>query len=92
MRYIRIKEHKKEILDNLEDMIKNHKSYRTRNRALAIKMNIEHKVTIPQLSKYFNVRQRAIYDWFNNFDKYGIIGLIERKGRGRKRKIKNKKN
>ena len=92
MRYITIIENEKEIKSNLSDMIKNHKSYRVRNRAMAIKMNVENKVTIPQLSKIFNVKQRAIYDWFNNFDNYGIIGLIEKKGRGRKRKIQDKKN
>ncbi len=92
MRYIEIKEQKEEIISNLEDMIKNHKNHRVRNRALAIKMNIENRVTIPELAKYFNVKQRAIYDWFNNFDKYSVLGLVEKKGRGRKRKIKDKKN
>ena len=92
MRYIEITENEKEIKSNLNDMIKNHKSYRVRNRAMAIKMNLEERITIPQLSKIFDVRQRAIYDWFNNFDKYGVIGLIEKKGRGRKRKIQDKKN
>jgi len=92
MRYITIIENKEEIKSNLNDMIKNHKSYRVRNRAMAIKMSIENRVTIPKLSEYFNVKQRAIYDWYNNFDKYGIMGLIEKKGRGRKRKIKDKKN
>jgi transposase len=92
MRYITIIENEKEIKSNLDDMIKNHKRYRVRNRAMAIKMSIENRVTIPQLSEYFNVKQRAIYDWYNRFDKYGIMGLIEKKGRGRKRKIENKKN
>ena len=86
MRYITVTENEKEIKNNLNDMMKNHKSYRVRNRAMAIKMSLENRVTIPKLSKYFNVKQRAIYDWFNSFDKSGIMGLIEKKGRGRKRK------
>jgi len=91
MRYITIIENENELKSNLNDIIKNHKSYRVRNRAMAIKMSIENKITIPQLSKYFNVKKRAIYDWYNRFDKYGIIGLIDKKGRGRKRKIEGKK-
>jgi len=91
MRYINIIENEKELKSNLSDMIKNHKSHRVRNRAMAIKMSVENKVTIPQLSKFFDVKQRAIYDWYNRFDKYGIMGLIEKKGRGRKRKIQDKK-
>ena len=39
MKYIEIENSKKEI-------IKNNKNHRTRNRAMAIKMNIEHKVSI----------------------------------------------
>jgi len=52
MRYITIIENKEEIKSNLNDMIKNHKSYRVRNRAMAIKMSIENRVTIPKLSEY----------------------------------------
>ena len=37
MRYIEITKNEKEIKSNLNDMIKNHKSYRVRNRAMAIK-------------------------------------------------------
>ncbi len=75
----------------MDEIIKNHKTSRVRNRAFAIKLNIEKKVTIAQLSEYFNVKKRAIYDWFDNFEKYGIMGVMEKKGRGRKRNIKDKK-
>lgn len=92
MRYIEIKiDNQDEILQELDEIIKHHKNHRTRNRAMAIKMNIEHKVSIPKLSKYFNVKKRAIYDWFNNFEEYGVRGLIEKEGRGRKRILKDKK-
>ena len=93
MRYINIETNDKDkILQELDDLIKHHKSHRTRNRAIAIKMNIEHKVNIPKLSEYFNVKKRAIYDWFNNFEEYGVEGLIEKEGRGRKKILKDKKN
>ena len=52
-------------------------------------MNIEQKEGIPKLAKIFEVKQRAIYDWF---DKYGVVGIMEKKGRGRKKIIRDKKN
>lgn len=93
MKYINItNDNKDKILNELDYLIKYHKNHRTRNRAMAIKMNIVNKVSIPKLSEYFNVKKRAIYDWFNNFEKYGANGLIEKDGRGRKRKLEDKKN
>ena len=91
MRYIRLKENREELINNLDELIKNHKSARVRNRATALKLNIKNRVTIPKLSEYFNVKKRAIYDWFNRFENLGIMGVIEKKGRGRKKKIKDKK-
>ena len=85
MRYLRLMKYKKEIISNLEDIIKNHKNARTRKRALAIKMNLKHQEEIPKLAKLLNVRQRAIYDWFDRFETYGIIGVMEKNGRGRKK-------
>ena len=92
MRYVKVDKNRVEIISNLKDIIKNHSNSRTRNRALAIKMNIEQKEGIPKLAKIFEVKQRAIYDWFDRFDKYGIIGIMERNGRGRKKIIRDKKN
>jgi len=93
MRYIDIAtKNEDKILEELEELIKHHKNYRTRNRAMAIKMNIKNKVSIPKLSEYFNVKKRAIYDWFNNFEIYGVEGLIEKEGRGRNKILKDKKN
>ena len=35
----------------------------------------------------FQVSRNTIYNWFNTWDKNGLVGLYDRKGRGRKHKF-----
>lgn len=92
MRYIEIEENREQIIENLADLIKSHHNHRVRKRAMAIKLSLEKKISIPMIVEIVDVKNRAIYEWFDRFDSMGIIGLLENRGRGRKSKIDDKKN
>lgn len=74
---------------NLEDLYQNHSNCRTRARAFAILLN-DKGYSIKELEELFNVTNRTVYNWLNRFEKYGIIGVIEENGRGRKPILKDK--
>ena len=42
---------------------------------------------VAQIAQIFKVRTRTIYTWFDNFERYGISGLISVGGRGAKSKL-----
>ena len=39
---------------------------------------------MPEFARFFTIRTRTIYDWFNRFESIGIVGLMILSGRGRK--------
>ena len=39
---------------------------------------------IAQLMEIFNVSRKTLYNWFNNWETQGVVGLYNRPGRGRK--------
>lgn len=40
---------------------------------------------IAQLMEIFSVSRKALYNWFNNWETQGVLGLYNRSGQGRKR-------
>jgi len=81
MRYI------KTVTDNqrleLEQAHKQSKSHQLRNRCQCILLSNQ-GYTVGTLAKLFKVSKLSIYKWFSRFEKAGVEGLKNQKGRGRK--------
>ncbi len=43
------------------------------------------KYKISELIKIFKVSRNTIYNWLNNWESLGLVGLYNREGRGRKK-------
>lgn len=72
-----------ETVSLLNRLNKQSQHHQVRQRALCIRLSFE-KHTINQLIKIVKVSRRTIYNWFNAWEEMGLIGLYDRKGRGRK--------
>ncbi len=72
-----------ETLKILKRIEKESKYYQVRRRALCIRLSFE-GYKIAQLVKIFKVSINTIYNWLNDWEKYNLVGLYNRKGRGRK--------
>jgi transposase len=84
MRYIT--DLNKEIIESLEQIIKNEKRYKSRYRAQAILLSNQRK-TINEIAEIFGVKIRTIYRWFDRFEQDELDGIYELEGRGRKPKL-----
>ncbi len=82
MRYI--KGLSQETLKLLKRIYKQSKHFQVRRRAHCIQLSYE-GYKIAQLMKIFKVSRNTIYNWFNDWDNYSLVGLYERPGRGRKK-------
>ena len=72
-----------EKLKILKRIYKASKYYQVRQRAHCIRLSYEGK-KIEELMQIFGVSRNTIYNWFNHWDKFGLPGLYNEKGRGRK--------
>lgn len=81
MRYI------KDITDkqrqDLEKVHKESKSYQERNRCQCILLSNQ-GYQVQALASIFKVSDLSIYKWFDRFEKKGVEGLKNQKGKGRK--------
>ena len=81
MRYI------KDITDkqrqDLEKIHKDSKSYQERNRCQCILLSNQ-GYQVQKLASIFQVSELSIYKWFDGFEKKGVEGLKNQKGKGRK--------
>lgn len=83
MRYIK-KLTEKEIKE-LSELVKDSKyNYQEKIRANCILLSHK-KYSISKLSDIFDLTKISIYNWFNSWEKEGINGLYDKKGRGRKK-------
>ena len=73
----------KEIIEDLENIIKNNSKYRSRDRARAILLSYR-GADIEELAKIFNRSRRTIERWLNRFNEYDIEQLHDLPGTGRK--------
>lgn len=74
---------------NLKDIKKKHPKYRERERAAGILLS--YRGYSPQeIGAIFEVSDRMVYNWIDNFNAYGIMGLMTQKGQGRKPILKKR--
>lgn len=59
-----------------------------RNRVQCILLSNK-EVQIKDLSIYFDVTPKTIYQWLDLWEKQGVAGLIHKTGTGRKAKLRN---
>lgn len=72
----------------LKTIGKRSKYYQVRNRAICILLSYE-GYEINQIMKILKISRNTTYNWLNNWEKYGLIGLYSVKGKGRKTKLNN---
>ena len=84
MRYI--KGLSKETLKLLKRIYKFSKFEQVRQISLVIQLSYQ-GYKIAELMEIFQVSRNTIYNWFNAWDKNGLVGLYDSKGRGRKQKL-----
>ena len=83
MRYISATNLEKETL--LEGY-QNHSKSSTRRRFHALLLSAEGR-QVKDIASILKTRTRTIYTWMNNWERYGIAGLLTRRGQGRKAKL-----
>ena len=74
---------KEEEIKELRKIIKTEKKYRTVNRAQALILR-SRGVKVKDIAFALNVWEETVYKWIKKYKKYGIKGLYEQEGRGRK--------
>ncbi|MGB5634442.1 MAG: IS630 family transposase [Waterburya sp.] len=60
------------------------KYYQVRQRAHCVQLSYE-GYKISELSQIFKVSRNTIYNWFNNWESKGLVGLYNHPGQGRKK-------
>lgn len=75
-----------ETIKILERIHKESKYHQVRERALCIKLSYQ-RYEIKDLIQIFNVSRLTISNWLNSWDDQGLLGLYDKKGRGRKSKL-----
>ncbi len=70
----------------LARIYKHSKYHRVRQRAHCILLSND-GYTISDLKKIFNADLTTIYNWFNEWESKSLVGLYDRKGKGRKPKL-----
>ncbi len=79
MRYIEITTLEKEMLS---EGYKKHPSHSVRRRFHGILLSSQGK-QVKEIASVFEVRTRTIYDWMNNWESHGVLGLLTKPGQGR---------
>lgn len=82
MRYIKGLTRETSLL--LKRIYKQSKYYQVRQRAHCIQLSHE-SYQIAELIKIFKVSRNTIYNWFNNWESDGLVGLYNHSGQGRKK-------
>ncbi len=83
MRFIVLSE---ERVNMLTRFYKQSKYHRVRQRAHCILLSNEGR-KIPELKKIFKADLTTIYNWFNAWESESLVGLYDKKGKGRKSKL-----
>lgn len=77
-----------ETIDILRRINKESKNHRVRQRAHCILLSYQGHATT-ELVKIFNVSLLTIYNWFDGWESKRLVGLYDRKGRGRNSKLRS---
>lgn len=80
MRFVKLS---KAELITLQEGHKRGSSYQFRNRCQCLVLSSQGR-TVSELSKFFDVTSITVYSWFDRWETAGLIGLMDRPGRGRK--------
>jgi transposase len=67
----------------LQRLYRQSRHHQVRQRAHCILLRSQ-DYSIPQLMDIFSVSRKTLYNWFNNWEDQGVLGLYNRPGRGRK--------
>jgi len=70
----------------LNDVVKNSRSFRTRNRAKAILLSEQGK-NVTELTDFFQVSHNTIYSWLDRWENEGFDGLKDEKRCGAPSKL-----
>jgi transposase len=76
----------KDTIKILERIHKSSRHHQTRQRAQCCLLSYK-GYSIEQLSSIFQVTRLTITNWLNDWDKFALVGLYDRQGRGRKPKL-----
>ncbi len=82
MRYI--KGLTKDTIKLLKRIYQQSKYYQVRQRSHCILLSHQ-KYRICELMEIFKVSRNTIYNWLNNWESLGLVGLYNREGQGRKK-------
>lgn len=74
---------------NLEEIKRNHTKYRERERARGILLSYR-GYSPKEIAEIFEISDRMVYKWIDNFNENGIIGVMTQKGQGRKPILKKR--
>jgi transposase len=80
MRFVKLTEAE---LKTLQEGHKNGSQFQFRNRCFCLILSSQGK-SVPELTKFFEVSRVTIYSWLDAWDKDGLVGLMNKPGRGRK--------
>ena len=83
---ILLREFNKETEKLLMRIYKQSKYFQVRDRAKCINLTYQ-GFTKHQLRSIFRVSRKTLYNWWMRWEKEGIIGLYNRKGKGRKESL-----
>lgn len=80
MRFVKLTEAE---LITLQEGHKQGTQFQFRNRCQCLILSNQGK-TVSELAEFFEVSKITIYGWFDRWEQYGIKGLMNKPGRGRK--------
>ena len=80
MRFVKLSEAE---LVTLQEGHKNGSQFQFRNRCFCLILSSQGK-TVAELAQFFDISRITIYSWFDAWEQKGIVGLMNRKGQGRK--------
>lgn len=80
MRFVKLTESE---LKTLQEGHKRGSQFQFRNRCLCLILSSQGK-SVSELTEFFEVSRITIYSWLDAWDKHGIVGLMNKPGRGRK--------
>lgn len=81
-----IKQLSKDTVKILERIHKSSQHHQVRQRAQCIILS-NNGYRIEELKSIFKVSRLTVTNWFNDWDKFALVGLYDRQGRGRKPKL-----
>jgi transposase len=70
----------------LERIYRQNRHHQVRQRAHFLIL-VSQRVKIGDLMEIFNISYKTVYNWLNRWESDGVIGLYNKPGRGRKRKV-----